>query len=176
MVVKFNFLSKYLGMQTNVTMCLPSFSFADVMSDRKEVYVQGMKYQTLYLLHGGSRGRFGLRELFQYRPVCGRPQAGRGDALRLQRGIHRRAQGPEIPEIHHGGADPPDKGVFPAVGQTGDTFVGGLSMGCRGGYENCPHLPGAVFGSADHVGRCKASGHPEAGFPLCHAENGAGAR
>ena len=28
-------------------------SFADVMSDRKEVYVQGMKYQTLYLLHSG---------------------------------------------------------------------------------------------------------------------------
>ena len=54
MVVKFNFLSKYLGMQTNVTMCLPSFSFADIMGDRKEVYVQGMKYQTLYLLHGGS--------------------------------------------------------------------------------------------------------------------------
>ena len=49
MVVKFNFLSKYLGMQTNVTMCLPSFSFADIMGDRKEVYVQGMKLSLIHI-------------------------------------------------------------------------------------------------------------------------------
>ena len=54
MVLKMNFLSKHLGMQTNVTVCLPSFSFADIMEKRENVYVQGMKYQTLYLLHGGS--------------------------------------------------------------------------------------------------------------------------
>ena len=54
MVLKMNFLSKHLGMQTNVTVCLPSFSFADVMEKRENVYVKGMRYQTLYLLHGGS--------------------------------------------------------------------------------------------------------------------------
>lgn len=53
-VIKMNFLSKTLGMQTNVTICLPSFSFADIMSGRKDVYVPGMKYQVLWLLHGGS--------------------------------------------------------------------------------------------------------------------------
>ncbi len=53
-VIKMNFLSQALGMQTNVTICLPSFSFADIMSGRKEVYVPGMKYQVLWLLHGGS--------------------------------------------------------------------------------------------------------------------------
>lgn len=53
-VIKMNFLSKTLGMQTNVTVCLPSFSFADIMQGRDEVYVPGMKYQVLWLLHGGS--------------------------------------------------------------------------------------------------------------------------
>jgi len=53
-VIKMNFLSQALGMQTNVTICLPSYSFADRMSGREEVYVPGMKYQVLWLLHGGS--------------------------------------------------------------------------------------------------------------------------
>jgi len=53
-LVKFNFLSKYLGMQTNVTMCLPSFSFRDLMNQKLDFYQPGMKFQTLYLLHGGS--------------------------------------------------------------------------------------------------------------------------
>jgi len=53
-VIKMNFLSKALGMQTNVTICLPSYSFADVMQNRDDIYVQSMKYQVLWLLHGGS--------------------------------------------------------------------------------------------------------------------------
>ena len=53
-VIKINFLSQALGMQTNVTICLPSFSFKDVMEKRENVYVPGMKYQVLWLLHGGS--------------------------------------------------------------------------------------------------------------------------
>lgn len=53
-VIKMNFLSQALGMQTNVTICLPSSSFADQMARKdKEVYVPGMKYQVLWLLHGG---------------------------------------------------------------------------------------------------------------------------
>ena len=53
-VVKMNFLSQALGMQTNVTICVPSFSFADIMNGRQDVYVPGMKYQVLWLLHGDS--------------------------------------------------------------------------------------------------------------------------
>lgn len=53
-VMKMNFLSKMLGMQTNVTIVLPTFSFADIMSGRKDFYEKGMKYQVLWLLHGGS--------------------------------------------------------------------------------------------------------------------------
>ena len=53
-VIKMNFLSQCLGMQTNVTICLPSYSFKDRMDGREEVYVPGMKYQVLWLLHGGT--------------------------------------------------------------------------------------------------------------------------
>ena len=53
-LIKMNFLSKMLGMQTNVTICLPTFSFADIMNNNNDVYIPGMKYQVLWLLHGGS--------------------------------------------------------------------------------------------------------------------------
>lgn len=49
-----NFLSQALGMQTNVTVCLPSYSFKDRMEKREDIYVKGMEYQVLWLLHGGS--------------------------------------------------------------------------------------------------------------------------
>lgn len=53
-VLKMNFLSEALGMQTNVTICLPTFSFEDSFNGRSSVYVPGMKFQVMYLLHGGS--------------------------------------------------------------------------------------------------------------------------
>lgn len=53
-VIKMNFLSQALGMQTNVSICLPTYSFADIVSGRNDVCVPGMKYQVLWLLHGGS--------------------------------------------------------------------------------------------------------------------------
>ena len=53
-VIKTNFLSRALGFQTNITLVLPSFSFADLMNPSNQVYVPGMKFQTLWLLHGFS--------------------------------------------------------------------------------------------------------------------------
>lgn len=52
-----NFLSEALGMWANITVCLPGFTFADLMEKEKtarETYVPGMKFQMLYLLHGGG--------------------------------------------------------------------------------------------------------------------------
>ena len=36
-VIKMNFLSQALGMQTNVTICLPTYSFADAVAGRQAV-------------------------------------------------------------------------------------------------------------------------------------------
>lgn len=53
-VVKTNFLSRALGFQTNITLVLPSFGFADLMNKTEDLYVPGMKFQTMWLLHGFS--------------------------------------------------------------------------------------------------------------------------
>ena len=54
-VVRFNFLSRQLGMSTNVTMILPSFDQnSDLGKPVRKVYDPGKKYPVLWLLHGGS--------------------------------------------------------------------------------------------------------------------------
>ncbi|MDF2511236.1 MAG: hypothetical protein K0S04_1102 [Herbinix sp.] len=54
MLVKFNFLSKSLMKQTNVTMILPSWTLFDGAKGKAESYLPDTKFQTLYLFHGGT--------------------------------------------------------------------------------------------------------------------------
>lgn len=54
MIVRFNFLSQALMMQTNVTMILPSWTLFDEQNGKAESYRSGTKFQTLYLFHGGT--------------------------------------------------------------------------------------------------------------------------
>ena len=54
MVVKFNFLSKALMQQTNVSMILPSWTLFDEAKGKSESYIPGAKFQVLYLFHGGT--------------------------------------------------------------------------------------------------------------------------
>lgn len=51
-LIKMNILSMYLGMPTNITVFLPSFSYQNEKNKRADFYMRGMKFQTLYLLHG----------------------------------------------------------------------------------------------------------------------------
>ena len=55
-VIKFNFNSETLSQQVNVTLILPTHSFMDTRKgrDAEAYYQSGMKYQTLWLLHGGG--------------------------------------------------------------------------------------------------------------------------
>lgn len=54
MLVKFNYLSKALMQQTNVTMILPSWTLFDEARGKSESYQKGAKFQVLYLFHGGT--------------------------------------------------------------------------------------------------------------------------
>lgn len=54
MLVRFNFLSKTLMQQTNVTMVLPSWGLFDEANGKANSYVPGAKFQVLYLFHGGT--------------------------------------------------------------------------------------------------------------------------
>lgn len=55
-VIRMNYMSRALGFQTDVTICLPFYNFADVMAGKSaDFYLpEGAKYQVLWLLHGGS--------------------------------------------------------------------------------------------------------------------------
>ena len=53
-VIRMNVFSACLNMQTNVNVILPTKSFADAMTGTEHTYEKGMKYQTLWLLHGST--------------------------------------------------------------------------------------------------------------------------
>ncbi|WP_407270050.1 alpha/beta hydrolase-fold protein [Radiobacillus sp. PE A8.2] len=61
-ILRFNFRSEILGMSTNITICYPTgslttglgFRHPGFSDDWKQPYELGMKFQTVYLLHGGG--------------------------------------------------------------------------------------------------------------------------
>lgn len=135
MVLKMNFLSKHLGMQTNVTVCLPSFSFADVMEKRENVYVKGMRYQTLYLLHGGSGDdsdyvNFSniVRYADDHKLAVVMPCDFNADYTDAPKGPrYLRYITEELPAML--------EAVLPLSDKREDTFIGGLSMGAHGAMK-----------------------------------------
>lgn len=135
MVLKLNFLSKYLGMQTNVTICLPSFSFADVMDGRRDVYRAGMQYQTLYLLHGGSGDdsdyvNFSniVRYADDHKLAVVMPCDYNGEYTDVP-------GGPKYLTYIMEELIPMTRAFFPLSSRREDTTVGGLSMGAAGAMK-----------------------------------------
>ena len=55
-VIRFNFFSEALVQQANVMICLPTHSMGDAANgvSAEKYYRPGLKYQTLWLLHGGG--------------------------------------------------------------------------------------------------------------------------
>ncbi|WP_141504686.1 alpha/beta hydrolase [Paenibacillus luteus] len=61
-ILRFNYRSEILSLTTNITICYPtgnltsSLGYEDPHSEirRKKAYCPGMKFQTVYLLHGGG--------------------------------------------------------------------------------------------------------------------------
>lgn len=140
-VLKMNFLSQSLGMQTNVTVCLPTYSFADSMEGKQVKYVRGMSYQTLYLLHGGS-GDDGdyvnFTNIVRY--------ADMHKVAVIMPGVHNSCYtdvedgakyytyvAEELPKLC--------EAFFPLSLRREDTFVGGLSMGSHGAMKLAMHYP-----------------------------------
>ena len=52
-ILKMNFLSTKISMQTTVTIFIPTCTVAEAMKNGGASYKQGTKFQTLWLLHGG---------------------------------------------------------------------------------------------------------------------------
>jgi S-formylglutathione hydrolase FrmB len=130
-VIKMNFLSRSLGVQTNVTICLPSFSFADIMNGRDEVYVPGMKYQVLWLLHGGSgddSDYLNFSNITRYadnnKIAVVMPSDYNMSYEDNEYGNFMTFIAEELPKMC--------RAIFPFSDKREDNFIGGLSMGSGG--------------------------------------------
>ncbi|MNJ43216.1 S-formylglutathione hydrolase [compost metagenome] len=140
-IVKMNFLSQALGMQTNMTVCLPSYSFADSMEGKEVAYVRGMTFQTLYLLHGGS-GDDGdyvnftniVRYADRHKVAVVMPSVHNSCYTDTEDGAkYYTYVAEELPQIC--------ETFFPLSTRREDTFVGGLSMGSHGAMKLAMHYP-----------------------------------
>lgn len=139
-VIRMNFLSQAIGMQTNVTICLPTFSFADTMQGRKEVYVPGMKYQVLYLLHGGLGDDSDYlhftnitRYADEHKLAVVMPADYNMGYEDNEKGKFMTYVAEELPKMC--------QAMFPISARREDNFIGGLSMGSMGAQKIAVKYP-----------------------------------
>jgi len=146
-VLKMNFLSDALKMQTNITVVLPTYSFADSMHGVDATYVRGMKYQVMYLLHGGCGDDSDyvnftniVRYADKYKLAVIMPSAN-NSAYTDYEGINFYTYiSEELPKVC--------EALFPISTKREDTFIAGLSMGSHGAMKiamNHPERYGAVL-------------------------------
>ncbi len=130
-VLELNFLSKYLGYQTNVTVCLPRPG----QDDAADFYRPGMKFQTLYLLHGYSGDSTDYRDFTGIVRYANEARV----AVVMPSGYNAfytdNPKGPryfkyvseELPQVC--------QSLFPLSAKREDNFVAGLSMGGHGAMK-----------------------------------------
>ena len=131
-VIKFNFLSHVLGIQQNLTIIIPTFSFDDLDSDREEVYVPGMNFQTLYLHHGSvgdDSDWVNLTSIVRYananKLAVVMPAGNNSFYTNMAHGgDYFTYISEEVPKVC--------RTVFPLSDKREDNFVAGLSMGGYG--------------------------------------------
>ena len=145
-VIKMNFLSEALGMQTNVTVCLPSYSFKDKMEGREDVYVPGMKYQVLWLLHGGTgddSDYLNFSNITRYaddhKLAVVMPADYNAFYTDTASAKYFSFVVDELPKVM--------RALFPLSDKREDNFVGGLSMG-SGGAMKCALLRPEMYEAA----------------------------
>ena len=149
-IVRFNFNSETLAQQVNVTLCLPTHSPMDTRNgaDAEHYYRPGLKYQTLWLLHGGSGddsdyvtfsniARYA--EEHKVAVVCPADynQYYTNDINGGARYFDYIVE--ELPTVL--------RGLFPLAWDREDNFIGGLSMGGCGAFKCAISRPD-LYGSA----------------------------
>jgi len=163
-VIKMNFLSKALGMQTNVTICLPSYSFADRVNGNESVYVPGMKYQVLWLLHGGSgddSDYVHFTNIVRYADDHKLAVVMPPDFNALYTDDPKGAKyftfvAEELPEMC--------RAYFPFSDKREDNFVAGLSMGSTGTFKLAVAHPENYAAALCMSGCARGPSNPRAGI------------
>ena len=149
-VIRFNFYSETLAQQANVTLCLPTHGPGDTANgiDAEQYYRPGLKYQTLWLLHGGGgddsdyvthSGIVRYAEAHKVAVVCPADYNQyyandiRGGARYFDYIVE------ELPRVL--------RGLFPLSPEREDNFIGGLSMGGCGAFK-CAITRPDLYGAA----------------------------
>ena len=149
-VIRFNFFSQTLAQQVNVTVCLPTYSLKDAAAgvDADQYYRPGMKYQTLWLLHGGggddsdyviNSNIVRYSDEHKVAVVCPADYNQyyandiRGGGKYFDYIVD------ELPRVL--------RGLFPLSPAREDNFIGGLSMGGCGAFK-CAIARPDLYGSA----------------------------
>lgn len=134
-LIHFNFLSRHLGFQTDINVILPTYSMEEASKNSYDFYKPGMKFQVLYLLHGGSgdyQDYIKFSNIVRYaekHKLCVVMPSGYNarysDVLNGPRYFRYLAE--ELPLLC--------QTIFPISNRREDTFVAGLSMGGQGAMK-----------------------------------------
>lgn len=147
-VIKMNIQSQTLRKPTNITVILPTFSFSDYFEGNPVTYVKGMKYQVIYLLHGGCGDNNDyinytniVRYAYRNKIAVVIPDADNSCYTDFEDGTdYYQYVSEELPSFC--------QALFPISDQREDTFIGGISMGAHGAMKiamNNPERYGAVL-------------------------------
>ncbi len=140
-VIKMNFLSRMLGMQTNVTAIIPTLNFQDAVIKKDVYYHIGMKYQVLYLLHGYSgddSDYVNFSNILRYaeeKKLAVVMPSGYNSQYTDSEGASQyfRYITEELPLVM--------EATFPISAERKDRFIGGLSMGAHGAMKCAIYYP-----------------------------------
>lgn len=140
-ILRMNFLSRALRMNTNITVILPTINADYQMAGFEETYIPGMKFQVLYLLHGGSGDDSDYvnftnitRYAEQHKLAIVMPSAGNSCYTDYEDGTKYYTYiAEELPRLC--------ETLFPISTKREDTFIGGLSMGSHGAMKAAMNHP-----------------------------------
>ncbi len=133
--LQMNFLSRCLGLQTNVNVIIPSFSVDDAVHQNYHPYREGMKYQVLYLLHGGSGD---YQDYIKFSNIIRYAEKHKLVVI-MPSGYNSRYSdfigGPRV--LEYLTVELPEfcNATFPISTKREDTFIAGLSMGGNGAMK-----------------------------------------
>jgi len=174
-LIHMSFLSKRLGMMTDVNIILPTYSRGDGIKNR-DPYVPGMKFQVMWLLHGGSGDyndylKYTMIQLYaeEHQVAVVMPSAYNSQ----YRNHPTSAEylyfiSEELPEMC--------RAMFPFSDKREDNFIGGFSMGSIGAYRIAMMRPERYSHALIMSGGGGTVGGPKAEFMMEYIKKNGGIR
>lgn len=160
--INMNFLSKALGRQTNISVILPSYAFADAMVRKEDggYYQEGMKFQTLWLLHGFSGDQ---EDYIKFTNIVRYAEANKLAVIMpaaYNEGYTDYEDGAKYMSFVTDELMEVCQSFFPLSTKREDNFIGGLSMGANGTMKIALAYPEKYSYAFCMSGACTKLGGP----------------